>query len=131
MDDSFKLVFSDELVVRWGDMDAFGHVNNARYLSYLEHVRVNWLESLAIKDLGRPRGPVMVTADLTFIKPIFYPATMNIKLYLGEPGNSSFMTFHEIFVGDDLCATSHVKVVWVDHDQNKSVRFPAEIRELF
>ena len=50
-----KLVFESTLQIRWGDMDAMGHLNNASYFRYLESVRIDWLHSLgAVPD---PRGP--------------------------------------------------------------------------
>lgn len=130
--ENFNHVFTNKLTVRWGDMDEFGHVNNARYLTYFEQTRIDWLISMGFKkeNLGRPLGPIMITADVVFLKPIFFPAQMDIKLYVGEPGNSSFMTYHEIFVGDDLFATGHVKLVWFDYEKQKTIKFPDDIRAL-
>lgn len=73
----------------------------------------------------------MVAADLTLIKPIFHSAKMTINLYLGQSGNSSFMTFYEIYVGDELCVSGHVKLVWFDYEQHKSVTFTDVLHNLF
>jgi acyl-CoA thioester hydrolase len=43
-----KLVHVTHIPIRWGDMDAYGHVNNTVYFRYMEQARVEWLES----DLG-------------------------------------------------------------------------------
>ena len=43
-----KLVHESIIPVRWGDMDALGHVNNAVYFRYIEQARVNWLDSFFV-----------------------------------------------------------------------------------
>lgn len=52
-----KLVHSMHLDVRWGDMDALGHVNNAVYFRYLESVRVEWLRAVGGEPDPRGQGP--------------------------------------------------------------------------
>lgn len=60
-----RLLHQLTLAVRWGDMDALGHVNNATYFTYFEQVRVAWLARLAggTEGLapGTASGPVIVT----------------------------------------------------------------------
>ena len=57
-----KLVFEARLPIRWGDMDAMGHVNNASYFRYLETVRIDWLWSIGCKPAPDGEGPVIVNA---------------------------------------------------------------------
>ena len=130
MSDNYTHVFTLNFDVRWGDMDAFGHVNNSRYLTYFEQIRIEWVRSLPLKNLGEPIGPIIVTADCTYLKAIEYPAELEIKLFIGEAGNSSFMTNHEICVNGELHAHGKVKIVWFDYEKGKSVPFPEEIRAL-
>ena len=54
------VVFSVDLEVRWRDLDAFNHVNNASYLGYIEEARVRWFKSLSSDWAGETSAPVMV-----------------------------------------------------------------------
>src|SRR5687767_13836178 len=85
-----KLVHVEKIPVRWGDMDAMGHVNNTVYFRYMEQARISWFEALL------PRGEawattsiVIVNASCNFKKPINYPGTVEVKVFVGEPGGSS------------------------------------------
>jgi len=128
-------LFTLVLPVRWGDMDALGHVNNAVYFTYLEQTRVAWLEShgLAGALLGDAQGPVIVTASCTFRRPVVYPATLRITLTGSAPGRSSFDTVYEILDQTDpsvLYLTASARVVWVDHDAGRSIPLPEALRAL-
>ena len=115
-------------------MDAVGHVNNAVYFRYLEQARISWLESLKVQIGGSRQGPVIVAASCTFIKAIVYPATVEISVYGGKPGRSSFPMFHEIYLENHpeiKYAEGEVTVVWIDHKLGKSVPLPKELRKQF
>ena len=51
MNDSRNLVHTSLQSIRWGDMDAFGHVNNTIYFRYLEQARIEWLRVIAPKSV--------------------------------------------------------------------------------
>ena len=63
-----KLVHSVSVRIRWGDMDAQGHVNNTVYFQYMEQARIEWLESL-LERVGDVNGlgSVIVNASCTLI----------------------------------------------------------------
>lgn len=120
-------VFDSIIPVRWGDMDAYGHVNNTVYFRYVEENRVQWLESLGFRvSPTEPCSPVIINASFTFLIPIIYPATLTVKLYAGKPGRSSVMTWYELWVhGDErLHAEGHSKIVWMDTRTGKSAPLP-------
>jgi acyl-CoA thioester hydrolase len=127
-------VFSCTLPVRWGDMDAYNHVNNTVYFRFFEEARVQMIEKIAGGQIaGRDDGPVIITAGCTFLKPVLYPDNVRIDCYLGEAGRSSFMIHYELFALSDPqqpACTGDSKVVWVDHKQGKSVALPDFIRQL-
>ncbi len=121
--------------VRWSDMDAVGHVNNAAYFVYLEQARVSWLDSLNATESLTPDacGPVIVTAHCSFHKPIVYPATIEIQMYGGPAGRSSFDSFYEIRDAQErerIYTTGSAKVVWVNHKSKKPSPLPDAIRRL-
>lgn len=127
-------LYTLRLPVRWGDMDALGHVNNAVYLTYFEQARIEYLRSLSDDPWpGYPeRGPVLVAADAVFKKPVVHPATVVVRLFGGEPGRSSFPLDGELTVeGDEetVYATLRATIVWVDHAVGRSVPLPDVLRQ--
>ena len=115
-------------------MDAVGHVNNSRYFTYCEQVRVEWMSELNYRVSAQdPTGPVIINASLNFLKPIHFPATVIIKLYAGVPGRSSMMTYYEMSLVDSpetIYADGSSKVVWVDYATGKSTPLPLNVRKL-
>lgn len=133
MSDEAKPVFSCAIPVRWGDMDAFGHVNNTLYLRYIEEARFLWMQSKGV-PIGGDSYPVVVTIGCTFLRPVFYPDTLRIDCYISEPGRSSFIIDYRIFSESDPLnptATSHSKVVWVEAKTGKSTPLPDSVRSWF
>ncbi len=126
-----RLVYSCELAVRWGDMDAYGHVNNALYMRYLEEARVQLIAEMGVPMDPEGLAPVVINVGCTFIKAVVYPDTLRIDCYVGSPGRSSFMTHYEVFSSNDdtiPVAEGYAKVVWIDHRTEKSVSLPAKVR---
>jgi acyl-CoA thioester hydrolase len=133
MDHIRRLLHTTLIPVRWGDMDALGHVNNTIYFRYAEQSRVEWLESVDfILDANSEEAVVIVNASCTFLVPITYPATVEVRLYAGKPGRSSIPTYYEMrCVGDDtLYAEGAAKVVWFHPATGKSTALPERIRAL-
>jgi acyl-CoA thioester hydrolase len=131
--DERRLLHAIEMPVRWGDMDALGHVNNTVYFRYFEQARIQWLETLGNTVAHGCAGPVVVTAACTFKIAIRYPATLHLQMYAGPPGRSSFDTFYEIRDAADrdvLYSTGTARIVWVDHERGCSIALPQSIRAL-
>ncbi len=128
---SRRLLHTSRHVVRWGDMDFYGHVNNTVYFRYFEQARVEWIEAAGfLVSPAAENGAVIINASCTFLIPVNYPATVVVKLYAGEPGRSSLMTWYELFVeGDErLYAEGAAKIVWMDPRTGKSVPMPEALR---
>nr|CAA6828933.1 MAG: Thioesterase [uncultured Thiotrichaceae bacterium] len=132
---SITPAFSCTLPVRWGDMDAYNHVNNTVYFRFFEEARVQLIEAVAGGQIaGRDDGPVIITANCTFLKLVVYPNDVRVDCYLSDPGRSSFMVRYELFAASDPkdpACTGDSKVVWVDHALGRSVELPSYIREKF
>lgn len=134
-----KHVFTLRMPIRWGDMDAMGHVNNTVYFRYLEQARISWFESLGCNGRDENgQGPVIVNAHMNFRRQLRYPGEIECRVFAGELGRSSFETRTEIRRCDDddtnadtvLFADGGAKVVWCDYEAEKSVPLPAAIRTL-
>lgn len=128
-----KFLFETMFHVRWGDMDAYGHVNNAVYFRYFEESRVRWLQSLAHDITTENERPVIVNANCTYYKPIVYPAELLIKLSADKPGNSSLVVFHELFLTNNpelIYAEAAIKIVWINYQTGKPTPLPERFRTL-
>ncbi|HEX5392775.1 MAG TPA: thioesterase family protein [Rhodocyclaceae bacterium] len=121
-----KILFTCRIPLRWGDMDAYGHINNTNYFRYMEQARVEWLESLDRKCWGDGVIVVVATAACTFLKPMAYPGTVEVSIYVEEPSRSSVMThYDQRLEGDtEARATGTAKMVWVDEKTGKTTPIP-------
>jgi acyl-CoA thioester hydrolase len=128
-----KLVHTARIPIRWGDMDALGHVNNAVYFRYLEQARVEWFTDAGCGWDSNQEGPVIVNAHCTFLKQLKYPGEIEVRTFVGAPGRSSFETYQEVRRVDQpevLAAEGGAKVVWVNFVSEKSVLLPARIMSI-
>ena len=78
-----KPVHVSRIPIRWGDMDAYGHVNNAVYFRYMEQARIDLLEALGVPIDTRVQGPVIVNAACTFLAPLNYPGEVEVRVFGG------------------------------------------------
>jgi len=98
--------------VRWGDLDAFGHVNNATYLVYAQEARYAWSKMLEM---------VVARAEVDFIAPIYTgDIYLDIEIWVHSIGNSSFGLTYEVKNGDELVARIKTVQVTVSMETNKS-----------
>ena len=131
-----KHVHTMRMPIRWGDMDAMGHVNNTVYFRYIETARIEWLEANRFAPEADGEGPVIVSAFCNFMRQLKYPGDIEIRTFVGPPGRSSFEMTHEIrAIGPDgqpgeLNAEGGAKIVWVNMKEEKSVPLPDEVRAL-
>ena len=83
-------VHIERIAIRWGDMDAMGHVNNTIYFRYMEQARISWFDALVARQPTRGgAASVIVNASCTFIKQLVYPGDVAVRMYAGKAGRSS------------------------------------------
>lgn len=125
------LVHKTVMPIRWGDMDAYRHVNNIIYFQYMEQARAEYLASIGYPIVPKGTAPVIINASCTFLIPLTYPGTVELTMFLSALGRSSLMSSYEIRVqGDDaLYATGAAKIVWTDVTTGKSVMIPEDLRK--
>jgi acyl-CoA thioester hydrolase len=102
-----KLVFEMTIPIRWGDMDAMGHVNNTTYFRYLETMRIEWMRSIGCQPDPKGEGPVIVNAFCNFYKQLEYPGDVLVKMYVSDPARSTFESWGTMERTDDpgvVCA---------------------------
>lgn len=128
-----RLVHESIIPIRWGDMDAMGHVNNTVYFRYLEIVRLDWFEAIDIRPDPAGEGPVIVNAFCTFHRQLEYPGTVLARHYVGEVGKSSFDTFVTLERTDQpgvVYASGGATIVWINFPEQRSAPMPAKLRAL-
>jgi acyl-CoA thioester hydrolase len=128
-----KLSFEMTIPIRWGDMDAMGHVNNTIYFRYLEIVRVEWLRQVGGPPDPSGEGPVIVSAFCNFLKQLEYPGDVLARHYVANPGRSSFDTFITLERVDQpgvIYAEGGATTVWMDFPSGKSAPMPDWLRQL-
>lgn len=118
--------------MRWGDMDAQGHVNNAAYVDYLQEARVGFLLS------GSPvlhhlldSGILVVSHQLEYLRPVrFSDRSLIIDLWVDAIGGSRFSIGYELYDGDNLAARARTGVVPFDLARSVLRRLTPEERDL-
>ncbi|WP_347262575.1 thioesterase family protein [Rudaea sp.] len=120
------------IALRWGDQDAFNHVNNAVYLRYLEEARVRWLADVAQDwDRGDGSKPIMAAVQANYRRPLTWPGEIVVQLFCEKLGNSSLTIGHRIVDAADksvLYMDGNVVMVWIDPATGKSTPLPEAIR---
>ncbi|MFN2645116.1 MAG: acyl-CoA thioesterase [Burkholderiales bacterium] len=128
--DGRKLVHIERIPIRWGDMDAMGHVNNTVYFRYMEQARISWFDALVPEgEAWKSTGIVIANASCNFKRAINYPGMVEVQVYAGPPGGSSVATYYELMIGGELHADGAARVVFIDMERQKPVRIPQTIRE--
>lgn len=128
-----KLVFQTSMPIRWGDMDAMGHVNNTVYFRYLETARIDWFTSIGCDPTPKSEGPVVLNAFCNFHKQLKYPGDILLKLYVGDPTRATFDNWATIERVDEpgvVYASGGATTVWVDVAKQKSKDLPDWLRKL-
>jgi acyl-CoA thioester hydrolase len=128
-----KLTLEMVIPIRWGDMDAMGHVNNTIYFRYLESVRIEWLHSVVGAPDPNGEGPVIVNTFCNFLQQLIYPGDVLAKHYVASAGRSSFEAYVTLERTDDpgvLYASGGAKTVCVNYREKKSVTLPEAVRAL-
>ena len=129
-----KLVFDLTMPIRWGDMDAMGHVNNTSYFRYLEIIRIEWTRSIGCQPDPDGDGIVIVNAFCNFYKQLEYPGNVLMKMYVSDVGRSSFETWATMERADapgTIYADGGATTVWVNFPAQKSVPLPDRLRAIF
>jgi acyl-CoA thioester hydrolase len=119
--------------VQWGDMDAFNHVNNTRYLAWFESARIAFFErvGIATTSAGAAMGPILATTTCDFLVPVVYPTTVVVATRATRVGETSVTQEYEIRdagAPDKLYARGTSVIVMFDYGTARKVRVPDELR---
>lgn len=122
-----------DIPVRWGDLDAFNHVNNTRFLGYLEECRLHWFRSIKGDWVTEDFGPVVVNINCNFRRPIHWPATIRVTAKATQRSEKTMVMEHNIVDASDNAihyADAAITIVWVDRKVGTAIPLPAAILQL-
>ena len=118
---------------RWGDNDAFGHVNNVVYYSYCESTICAYLiEHEALDIVRSPVIGVVVSSSCTYHASVSFPDVITVGMKVTHLGTSSMRYELALFRNDEQQASAVVQMtyVYVDRSANDPVPIPASIRDV-
>ena len=118
------------ITVRWRDLDAYNHVNNSVFLTYLEEARLVWLAGLAGDWKTETSSPVLAASQVNFRGQIEWPGELVVELRCEKLGNRSLTLAHRIVSADaaTLYSDASVVMVWINPQTGRSVPLPDAVR---
>jgi acyl-CoA thioester hydrolase len=124
---SFPLTVS--IVVQWSEMDALGHVNNARFFTWFESARIALFERIGVATSGpSATGPILATTTRDFLRAVVYPATVRVGVRVAKVGETSITMEYEVADDAHVYARGSSVAVLVDYGTMAKVRVPDDVR---
>lgn len=121
---------SIEIKVRWGDMDAFGHVNNTAFMRYVEDARIDWLGSVPGGWSTTDSGPVVANTNINFRRELRFPATLQVQVTASAASERRLLmnsVIRDAADPDIVYADAEVTMVWVDFSTRRAVPLPRRV----
>ena len=121
-----------QLQIRWADLDAFKHINNAAYLVYMQEARADftWFSRIARGEEPMLADMVVARAEVDYLSPIHQTGTtLEVEIYVEKISNSSFVMVYEMSQGGTLRARGKTVQVGVDMETEKARRLRDYERE--
>lgn len=121
--------------VHWSEMDAYGHVNNARYFAWFESARIAYLARVGLVEpqAGMPSagvGPILASTSADYLRPVVFPAELVAGARVSRVGNSSFTM--EYAVEDSSTGVLHARgsavIVTLRYPGYEKVPVPERVR---
>jgi acyl-CoA thioester hydrolase len=122
---------SVEIPVAWGDMDAFGHVNNTVYFRWFESARIAYFERIGLNERMRreKKGPILARTSCDFEKPLTFPDTVTASARVVKLGNTSFVMEYKVeSKKHGLAAKGEGVIVLIDYEKGGKVPLDDELR---
>ena len=118
-------------IVRWGDMDAFGHVNNTVYFRYFEQARIGYFEHIEVMSYMQEHaiGPILAATNCRFKAPLKSPDTIKIGATIKELAGHKLIMGYAVWSNNlqRVVAEGEGVIVFVDYQQHKKMPVPATI----
>ncbi len=127
----YPVVLSQDII--WGDMDAFGHINNTVYFRYFEDARIAYFDQIGVHEQKKRfnTGPILATTQCNFRLPLDYPDRIQIatrsSILSPKKLEMEFVVFSERH--DAITAEGDGLIVYYDYANGKSCEIPNAIVE--
>jgi acyl-CoA thioester hydrolase len=116
-------------VVRYRDADAFGHVNNAVYLTYLEQARNAYLRQLGLIETIQDIAMILARVEIDYRAQVDVDEVVEVGVRPARMGTKSFELEYELRVGERVVAEARTILVGFDYERDESVEIPVRWRE--
>lgn len=121
--------------VAWGEMDAFGHVNNVNYVRYFESARADYFTSMNIwNSPQKPMkgGPVLTHLEMDYRMQVVFPANIDVTLEVSSLSSRGFEIITSMWNQDEKCVlTGRADFIWIDFETGKPISIPDSMKEHF
>lgn len=118
--------------VQWGEMDAFGHVNNAVYFRYFESARIRYFADIGYLDLKQSAGigPILHSTQCRFRLPLTYPDEITVGVRVSELQPDRFLMVYRLVSArhQRIGAEGYGLIVNFDYQQKQKAPLPEELR---
>jgi acyl-CoA thioester hydrolase len=127
-----KDIFETTVEIRFADIDAMGHVNNAVYFSYFEQARMAYFKERVARIWDwNEDGVIVARNEIDYIYPVFLNDRMNIRLWVEHVGSKSFSVCYRVVVGERLCASGKSVLVCFNHKNKATQVLPEAWKSVF
>lgn len=108
-----------KIPVAWGEMDAYGHVNNIYYLRYFESARIQYFQEIGLHDIKSQTGigPILAQTTCNYLKPLKYPDQITVGAKVRSISKSSFVMEY-VIVSEKMGISASGEGVIVMYDYN-------------
>jgi acyl-CoA thioester hydrolase len=119
--------------VAWGDMDAFGHVNNTIFFRYFESTRIAYMRAIDAMGAQQDAGfaPIVASARCDYLSPVVFPDRVVGETRVSKLGNSSFTMEYQLVSRNQekVVARGEAVIVNIDPATGRSRPLPASLKE--
>lgn len=117
--------------LHWGEMDALGHANNARFFTWFESARIAYFERVGLRLEPTQVGPILKRCDCEFLRPVVWPAELIVGARVTDSRTTSFTMLYAVARAEEPevpFARGSAIVVLVDYRSGQKVPIPDDLR---
>lgn len=127
--EGFNIVL--DIAIAWGDMDAFGHVNNTMFFRYFESARIAYLDRIGFRSTDDDVGPILASTQCRFRAPLTYPDTIRVGARVVSVANDRFTHEYKLvsLTSGVVAAEGTGVVVAYNYRKNEKAALPDEVKQ--
>ena len=120
--------------IRFSDIDQLGHVNNAVYLSYLEHARTKLFDEYFPFIDWSKQALILAKVEINYLRPVFLQDKLTVYTWCSKIGGKSFNFSQSLKIAKDTkeveVATAETVLVSYDYPKNEAITMPDQWKEV-